>query len=382
MAEHFSYSSASPYRSQTRHPARGDGEPGGIYGYGDLADGQVRDLWTFLQVISSLAATDSKPNDEYGHHHQCPSRLRPSRRRRPQASPRPPRLRGPPAVIRNEPFTRERHYSDGMRSSRPRHEPGPLYRRRRLDYRGPAPVSKTAFSQPDLDNLQRKGGNTSATISTARNSVIKASRMPALPQDDIKIVIRIRGGINIAKVGQLMVTKAICMAACIESNARSEDTICPNLKQNILVVSTLCEANAAKYLRISNISIGEQTFETTAYKTAPHETCKGFIRGVPLDETQDSINRKIFNPHNPLALAAKRIKETGTAIIAFDRFRVPNYVTYDNAMVKCSLYRKQIAMRHVCGRLSHRAAYAPRPTTPFAKDVDWLTLTQTMCAPR
>ncbi|KAH7986515.1 hypothetical protein HPB49_025929 [Dermacentor silvarum] len=93
----------------------------------------------------------------------------------------------------------------------------------RLDYRGPTP---------------RKGGNTNATISTARNSVIKASRMPALPQDDIKIVIRIRGGINIAKVGQLTVTKAICMAACIEPNERSEDTICPNLKQNIMVVST------------------------------------------------------------------------------------------------------------------------------------------------
>ncbi|KAH7981393.1 hypothetical protein HPB49_023649 [Dermacentor silvarum] len=82
--------------------------------------------------------------------------------------------------------------------------------------------------------------------------------MPALPQNDIKIVIRIRGGINIAKVGQLTVTKAICMAACIEPNERSEDTICPNLKQNIMVVSTPSDANAAKYLRIRNISI-EQT---------------------------------------------------------------------------------------------------------------------------
>ncbi|KAH7967334.1 hypothetical protein HPB49_024039 [Dermacentor silvarum] len=120
-------------------------------------------------------------------------------------------------------------------------------------------VITTVLSQPDLANLQRKGGNTNATVSTARNSLIKASRMPALPQDDIKIVIRVRGAINIAKVGQLTVTKAICMAACIEPNERSEDTICPNLKQNIMVVSTPSEANAAKYLRIHNISIGEQT---------------------------------------------------------------------------------------------------------------------------
>ncbi|KAH7953037.1 hypothetical protein HPB49_004000 [Dermacentor silvarum] len=96
-------------------------------------------------------------------------------------------------------------------------------------------VIKTALSQPDLANLQRKGGNTNATVSTARNSVNKASRMPALPQDDSKIVIRIRGGINRAKVGQLMVTKGICMAACTEPNERSQDTICPNLKQNIMV---------------------------------------------------------------------------------------------------------------------------------------------------
>nr|XP_050052428.1 uncharacterized protein LOC126548326 [Dermacentor andersoni] len=192
--------------------------------------------------------------------------------------------------------------------------------------------------------------------------------MPALPQDDIKIVIRIRGGINIAKVGQLKVTKAICMAACIEPNERSEDTICPNLKQNIMVVSTPSEANAAKYLRIHSISIGEQTFETTACRTAPHETCKDVIRGVPLDETQDSINRKIVNPRNPLALAAKRIKETGTVIIAFDGFRVPNYVRYDNALIKCSLYRKQIAMCHVCGRLGHRADVCPSHDDAICKD--------------
>ncbi|KAH7971492.1 hypothetical protein HPB49_024781 [Dermacentor silvarum] len=106
-------------------------------------------------------------------------------------------------------------------------------------------VIKTALSEPNLANLQQEGGNTNATVSTARNSVIKASKMPALPQDDIKIVIRILGGINTAKAGQLTTAKTICMAACIEPNVLSEHTICPNLKQNIMVVSTPSEANAS-----------------------------------------------------------------------------------------------------------------------------------------
>ncbi|KAH8027759.1 hypothetical protein HPB51_009426 [Rhipicephalus microplus] len=62
------------------------------------------------------------------------------------------------------------------------------------------------------------------------------------------------------------------------------------------------------------------------------------------------------------ALAAKRIAQTETVIIAFDGHRVPNFVRYGTLLLKCSLYRKQVDVCHACGRLGHRTDVCPTPS--------------------
>ncbi|KAK8774504.1 hypothetical protein V5799_010960, partial [Amblyomma americanum] len=149
--------------------------------------------------------------------------------------------------------------------------------------------------------------------------------MPPLPKNDIKVIVRIRGGLNIAKIGAATVADAITAAACIDEVKREADTICPNYQQNIVVVSTP-EEEIAMYVRIKELCIAGDTRAAAAYSAAPHETCKGIIRNVPLSEVPEALSRNIVNPRNPLALAAKRVKESGTVIIAFDGYKVPNYV--------------------------------------------------------
>ncbi|KAH7953317.1 hypothetical protein HPB49_007097 [Dermacentor silvarum] len=60
--------------------------------------------------------------------------------------------------------------------------------------------------------------------------------MPLLPQNETKVVIRIRGGLNIAKTGHVEIVQAIQEAAGLETTQCDGDTICPNLKQNIVVI--------------------------------------------------------------------------------------------------------------------------------------------------
>ncbi|KAH7977749.1 hypothetical protein HPB49_003371 [Dermacentor silvarum] len=72
--------------------------------------------------------------------------------------------------------------------------------------------------------------------------------MPHLPKADTKIVVRPRGGLNLAEVGGPAVTTAIFRATCIAREERALDTICTNNHQNIIVISTPNEANIDKYL--------------------------------------------------------------------------------------------------------------------------------------
>lgn len=195
-----------------------------------------------------------------------------------------------------------------------------------------------------------------------RASVIKAARMPAMPLEESKIVVRPRGGLDIVKTGTTTVASAILAAAKIKSEESAADTICPNTQQNIMVVSTPNEDNAARYATIKEISIQGKPYEVSAYRTAPHDTVKGVIRGILIDASADELDRNIVNERNPLAVGAKRIGSTTTVIVAFQGPKVPNFVRYGVTLLPCHLYRKQIDVCQQCGRVGHRKEVCPTPT--------------------
>ncbi|KAL1448493.1 hypothetical protein MTO96_028224 [Rhipicephalus appendiculatus] len=84
--------------------------------------------------------------------------------------------------------------------------------------------------------------------------------------------------------------------------------MCPNMVQNIMVISTPSQENADRYVTGDIITISNQENEVRAYVAAPNATCKGVIRGISLNDGPEIIERKIVNERNPLALDAKRIK--------------------------------------------------------------------------
>ncbi|KAH7941303.1 hypothetical protein HPB49_011913 [Dermacentor silvarum] len=81
------------------------------------------------------------------------------------------------------------------------------------------------------------GQNTGRAGASVKNHIIRRGRMPPLPKDDIKIVIKLRGRLNISKIGPTVVADAITTKASIEASEGEADTICPNLQQNIVVIA-------------------------------------------------------------------------------------------------------------------------------------------------
>ncbi|KAH7977396.1 hypothetical protein HPB49_001215 [Dermacentor silvarum] len=165
--------------------------------------------------------------------------------------------------------------------------------------------------------------------------------MPQLPNDNIRIIIRSRGRLHIARVGPTVVTNAIATSASLSPVEQHADTLCPNNKQNISVASTPKRENTNRYLRVKQICIAEKTYEVSAYDAAPHSTCKGVIRGIPVQDRSADIDAKHVNDRNPLALAAKRIGNTTAVIVALDGNRVPNFVQYRSVLLQCTLYRRR-----------------------------------------
>ncbi|KAH7965865.1 hypothetical protein HPB49_011673 [Dermacentor silvarum] len=195
----------------------------------------------------------------------------------------------------------------------------------------------------------------------AKGKILRGSKMPPLPKDEMKIVIRPRGGLSITKAGPTVVAEAIWAATGISTTEREWDTMCPNPMQNVMVISTSSHEHAVCYTAVENITIAGQQHEVNAYVAAPHATCKGVIRRIAIEDGPEVIDRKIVNQRNPLALGAKRIKDTGTVVVLFEGYKVANYVAYGGTLIRCTIFRKQMDVCYTCGRLGHRSDVCPSP---------------------
>ncbi|KAH7964209.1 hypothetical protein HPB51_027553 [Rhipicephalus microplus] len=69
----------------------------------------------------------------------------------------------------------------------------------------------------------------------AKKNLIRGSKMPPLPWEETKVVVRPRGGLCISKSGTSVVAEAIWSAAGLGPEERNTDKMCPNRLQNIMV---------------------------------------------------------------------------------------------------------------------------------------------------
>lgn len=220
---------------------------------------------------------------------------------------------------------------------------------------------KTPLQRANETSWNKKKGNRQI------RQLIVASRMPHLPVDDYRIIIRPRGGLNVTEHGTDRIYHSVRRAANVERTADEEDNLCLNQKQNIIVLSTPSKERAKKYVAITSLSIGSKEYEACAYRAAPENTSKGVIRGISADESPEDIVRKLVTPRNPSVLYAKRMGNTNNVIVIFDGYYVPSYVNYGAALVRCALYKKQFDICYECGRLGHRADVCPNPTDKICR---------------
>ncbi|KAH7959691.1 hypothetical protein HPB49_013104 [Dermacentor silvarum] len=124
-------------------------------------------------------------------------------------------------------------------------------------------------------------------------------KKPHLPKEDIKIIIRPRDGFNTARYSVAQIGDCILRATWLKPEEVVKDSIRLNERQNIIVVSAPTLESAEKYSALKELRIGDKTYEVTAYMTAPEDTSKGIIRGIPDYDTPEDVERSLVNERNP-----------------------------------------------------------------------------------
>ncbi|KAH9360099.1 hypothetical protein HPB48_003843 [Haemaphysalis longicornis] len=102
-----------------------------------------------------------------------------------------------------------------------------------------------------------------------RKQAIRLPRQPRLPKEDIKIVLRPRDGLDVAKLNDAQIRDGVLSAAAIKKEEAEDDLLQTSPKQNIIVVSTPNMARAEKYNKIRQLCFGEHSYEITAYAAPP-----------------------------------------------------------------------------------------------------------------
>lgn len=206
---------------------------------------------------------------------------------------------------------------------------------------------------------------------------------PQLPEDDYKVVIRPGGGLDLTRQSLALIRDGVLRAAKVQPDIAGDDTLRINMRQNTMIMSTPRFANAKDYSNIKEIKVHDKSYATAAYITAPENTSKGVIHGIPTYDNQEDIEKSLVNQRNPTILHARRMGLTHSVVIVFEGSFVPYFVYYRGAEYRCFLYKKQYETCTTCGRIGHRADVCPQPDSKKCRGCGVLNPTEThQCDPK
>ncbi|KAH8008992.1 hypothetical protein HPB51_008563 [Rhipicephalus microplus] len=110
-----------------------------------------------------------------------------------------------------------------------------------------------------------------------KKRLANASRLPHLPRELFRIIVRPWGGLNVKSTNNVRISQALTTAARLSAAGITEDIIYPNAQQNIVAISTPSQANTKAYASLEAIIVNNVRYEVSSYIAAPDNTCKGII---------------------------------------------------------------------------------------------------------
>ncbi|KAM7285602.1 hypothetical protein ISCGN_032496 [Ixodes scapularis] len=185
-------------------------------------------------------------------------------------------------------------------------------------------------------------------------------RLPPLPVNDHKVIVRPRDGLNFTVWSAEQVAMAFIDAA--QLTAAEIDTVKIRIRrdQNLVVVSTPEPEVAVRVQELPAITINGRQYEILAYIALPDNSCRGVIMGLDSRPTSEILSTRI-RAQGVKVLCARMMGQTNTAIINFEGLKVPYYVYFRGAEYRCLPHRPREQICTACLGLGHRVDVCPHP---------------------
>lgn len=188
----------------------------------------------------------------------------------------------------------------------------------------------------------------------------KTSKPPIipLPETDIKIVLRPRGGLALTSVPVAMLADLVMKAACLMPSDTDQVRIQP--KANFIIISTPDEERAKKYTRVTALELNGKQYPVAAHVSAPANTVLGVIFNIPSTDTAEQIHHSLmhYNPDIGI-LEARRLNTSNIVQILFEGSKVPFWVRYRAATYRCKPFKRKTEACTTCWRIGHRQDVCP-----------------------
>ncbi|KAH8026244.1 hypothetical protein HPB51_017380 [Rhipicephalus microplus] len=192
--------------------------------------------------------------------------------------------------------------------------------------------------------LERRRGSAGLQdqVKTGTPTFKKLPKLPPLPKDDYKIVIRPNQGLPLRNILTPTLAQAI-IEAC-QAGIRDDHFILRiNPGSNIAILSTKYEEVADKVRLIRALVLNGRAHAVRAYAANGDDTLRGVIHGVPMNtSTETPMAHLRVRTHGVEIITARMIGTMKSAAITFFGPTLPRTVYYYGGELRCYPFRPTI----------------------------------------
>lgn len=221
--------------------------------------------------------------------------------------------------------------------------------------------AKLAEQQAQQSPPTTKASTATQRLTTGRPSRSRR-RLPPLPKEDVKIIVRPKKGLPLKNYTTVEITRAIAQACDDRVQYLHDLIIRPRLGSNIIVLST-SNMEAADLLRkITHIALGGAQHEVVAYVAFSDQEVRGVVHGFPPKTTPEELMQGLrVRTQNTKIIQARMLGTSKTALITFEGDTVPRAVYFYGGEMPCFLYKPTRQVCYICMSTGHRSDVCPTP---------------------